>query len=535
MAEKFKILAGDKLAEEGLAFVRSQPDAELESRPGLSEDELAAIVGGYDGLIVRSGVQVTAKVLANPGRLKAVARAGVGVDNIDLAAATAQGVMVMNSAQASTITTAEHAFTLMMALARNVGQAYKTMSQGGWDRQKFQGRQLSGKTLGVVGFGRIGQTVAQRALAFGMQVVAYDPFYNAKTALDGAVKMYERFEDLLPHADFLSFHVPLNDKTRGMLNTQTFELCRQGVMVINASRGGIVDEDALVEAVDSGRCGGAALDVFTAEPPPADSPLRDHDRILITPHLGASTVEAQKAVSVDAASSLLAYLRGQGVQGAVNAGDLRMDLTEVQQMFVDLAQRMACLLSPMITGGIAQVTFEFSGQALASAASMIERMGLIGLLRGHLDGPLNIVNVRHVAEQRGIKLRTLTTEDEEHQVSQMAIEVEGGGCKHRIVGRVYDDLRPRVVEIDGYHMDIVPSGFVVLILNEDQPGMVGMVGNEIGQAQVNIADMAISRLDNTALMVLKVDEETPESLLNRLRHRPGIKMVAVVKLLPEKR
>ena len=533
MADKFKILVADKLAQEGLDYITSQPDAELVNKPGLSEDELAAIVGEHDGLIVRSGVQVSAKVLADPGRLKGVARAGVGVDNIDLEAATAKGILVLNSAEASTITTAEHAFALMMTLVRNIGPAYKTMAEGGWDRSKFQGVQLAGKTLGVVGFGRIGQTVARRALAFDMQVVAYDPFYNGETALDGKARMYPKFEDLLPHADILTFHVPLNDQTRGMLNKETFGLCRKGVLVVNASRGGIVEEADLPGAIDAGQCGGAALDVFTAEPPPVDSPLRQHPKILVTPHLGASTAEAQKAVSVDAAASLLTYLRGEGVQGAVNAGGLRMDLNPSQTRFVQLARRMACLISPMITEGIAQVTFEFSGQALDGAVSMIERMGLIGLLRCHLDVPLNIVNVRHAAEQRGIKLRTMTSEENKPEGPQLAIEVEGGGQAHRIVGRIYQDMRLRVVEINEYRMDIVPAGHMLLILNEDEPGMVGLVGNELGQAGVNIADMAISRRGKTALMVLKIDAEVTSSLLNRLRHRPGIVTVSAVKLPTE--
>jgi len=533
MAEKFKILAADKLAQEGLDYVRSQPDAQLTDKPGLTEDELAAIVGEYDGLIVRSGVQVSAKVLENSGRLKAIARAGVGVDNIDLQAATAKGILVMNTAQASTITTAEHAFALMMALVRNIGPAYKTMSQGGWDRSKFQGVQLSGKTLGVIGFGRIGQTVAMRALAFDMQVVAYDPFFNAATALDGKVKMYKQVADLLPMADILTFHVPLNDQTRGMLNQETFELCREGVLVVNASRGGVVDEEAVLEAVESGRCGGAALDVFTTEPLPADSPLRSHRRILVTPHLGASTVEAQRAVSVDAAASVLTYLRGEGIQGAVNAGGMRMDLDPVQERFVRLAQRMASLISALATGGIAAVTVECCGKDIVGAAGMIERVSLIGLLAGHLDVPLNRVNVRHVAEQRGIKLKTITSEENKLEGSQLVIEIEGGGQSHRVVGRVYHDMRPRVVEIDGYHMDIVPAGVMMMILNQDRPGMVGLVGDELGQEQVNIADMAISRRDDTALMVIKVDGEASESLLNRLRHRPGMLQVVTVKLPAE--
>jgi len=541
MTEKFKILAADKLAQSGLDFIRDQPDAQLTHKPGLSEDELASIVDQYDGMIVRSGVQVTSTVLANSGRLKAIARAGVGVDNIDLDAATAKGILVMNSAQASTTTTAEHAFTLMMAMARNIGPAYKTMAEGGWDRSKFQGTQLCDKTLGVVGFGRIGRTVAQRALAFGMSVIAYDPFINAATALDGKVKMYRQFVDLLPHADILTFHVPLNDQTRSLMDDQAFAQCPKGVRIVNAARGGIVDEQALLSALESGQCAGAALDVFTTEPLPADSPLRNHPRLLLTPHLGASTVEAQQAVSISAAQALLAYLRGQGIHGAVNAGGIQLDLDPIQQRFVDLANRMALLINPMVMQGIAQVTVELAGQALSSVADTIERMSLIALLRNHLDIPLNLVNVRHVAQQRGIELRTVTTEENKLQGPQLAIKIqpprlsdssEPKSC--RIVGRVYQDMQPRVVEINGYHMDIVPTGVMVLIQNDDRPGMVGLVGTEFGQAKINIADMAISRRDATALMVLKVDGEPPQAMINRLEHRPGILKVAMVQIPQEK-
>lgn len=544
MADKFRILAADKLADEGLEYLRSQSDVELVNKPGLTEDQLAAIVGEHDAMIVRSGVTVTAKVLANPGKLRIVARAGVGVDNIDLEAATAKGILVVNSAEASTITTAEHAFALMMSLARNIGPAHMSMMNGAWDRNKFNGRQLSGKTLGVVGFGRIGRTVAERALAFGMNVIAYDPFINAATMMDGKVKMYPSFVDLAPHADIFTFHVPLNDQTRGLLGTETFKSCRKGVLVVNASRGGVVCEKAVVDALQSGQCGGAALDVFETEPLAADSPLRKAPRILLTPHLGASTVEAQTAVSMDAAASCLSYLRGEGIHGAVNAGGLRLDLDPLQMAFVDLSQRMGRLISPMLTRGIAEITFELSGKALAAAAPTVERMGLVGLLQAHLADGLNLVNVRHFAQQRGIAIKTVKMDDDKQGIAQLAIVIKGppdavsaetpkAEQVRRVVGRVYQDLRPRVVEINGYHMDIVPAGGMVLIQNQDRPGVIGLVGSEFGSAGVNIADMAISRRDITALMVLKIDGNVPDKLVETLRSRAGILKVAVVKLPPE--
>ena len=541
MAESFKILVADKLAEQGLEYLRQADDVTVEVKTGLAEQELAGIVGQYDGLMVRSGVQVTAGVLADPGHLKVIARAGVGVDNIDLEAATAKGILVMNSAEASTVSTAEHAFALMIGLARHIGPSSRRMAEGGWDRSKYVGRQLAGKTLGVIGLGRIGRTMAQRALAFDMNVVAYDPFYNAPTALDGQVRMYSAFADLLPYADVLSFHVPLNEQTRGMLNAETYALCRDGVMVVNAARGGIVDEQATLEALESGKCAGAAFDVYLSEPPPEDSPLRGHPNVLTTPHLGASTVEAQQAVSTSAAEQLLAYLRGKGIGGAVNAGDLRVDLDPLQACFVDLADRMAKLIGPMITRGISSVTIELIGQPILAAAGNIERAALVSLLSRHLTEPLNAINVNRLAEQRGIKVRTTTGGEAIAGAPQVTVEIEGptGATddktdprdhSRRIVGRVYDDMRPRVIEINGYYMDMVPAGTMLVVQNDDRPGMVGLVGTEFGKAQINIADMAISRRGSTALMLLKLDEMPNEATIEHLRSCPGILKTAVINL-----
>lgn len=529
--QKFRILAADKLAKEGLEWIAAQQDAEVDNKPGLSEQELAKIVGEYDAMIVRSGVTVTPKVLENPGRLKVVARAGVGVDNIDIPTATKKGILVVNTAAASTLTTAEHAFALMLALARKIGPAYKTVNAGGWDRNKFKGNQLAGKTLAIVGFGRIGQAIAQRALAFEMDVIAYDPFVNSDTAMDGKVKMYKSFVELLPLADVMTFHVPLNDKTKGMLNRETFKKCRKNLLVVNAARGGVIDEQDLIAALDDGLIAGAALDVYAEEPPAEDSPLRTHEQILCTPHLGASTVEAQQAVSIDAAASALAYLRGDGIKGAVNAAGLRMDLSPLQYRFLDLAQRMAELIDPMVES-VEKVEFELSGEELFSAAEMIEREALVSLLSPHLSDPINLVNVRHVAEQRSIVTRTLENEKDKYGPS-LTIHITGGGKTHRICGRVYDDRRPRVVEINGYHMDMVPAGHMVLIQNEDRPGEIGAVGSEFGQAGINIADMSISRRDHTALMVLKTDATPSDALLKKLRVHEGILKVAVVQLPEE--
>jgi len=529
--QKFKILAADKLAKQGLDWIESQSDAELINKPGLSEDELAEIVGEHDAMIVRSGVTVTAKVLEKPGNLKVIARAGVGVDNIDLEAATQQGILVVNTAEANTITTCEHAIALMLGTARHLGQAYKTMAEGKWDRSKFKGQQLAGKTLGIVGFGRIGQAIAERALGFDMSVVAYDPFINADTVMDGRVKIYKDFKKMLPELDVVTFHVPLNDKTRDMLSKDTFKLCKPNLIVVNASRGGVVNEDDLLEALDNEQIAGAGLDVYVDEPLPQESKLRDHSKILTTPHLGASTVEAQQAVSIDAAASCMTYLRGEGVKGAVNAAGLRLDLSSIQQRYVDLARRMSMLMDPL-GEGIESVNFEIAGEELTSGAEMIERQALVTLLASHLTDPVNLVNVRHVADARGIKPKTVERDADRFGPS-LTIEVKGGGETRRVVGRVYDDLRPRVVEINHYHLDMVPAGHMVLLQNQDKPGMIGFVGEQFGEHDVNIADMTISRQsakDGTALMVLHTDAPAPDKLLKTLREREGILKVAVAEL-----
>ena len=551
--QKKVILAADKLAPEGLDWIRGQPDAELLEKPGLSETEYARMLGegGIHAMIVRSGIKVTSDVLATPGDLQVIARAGVGVDNIDIPAATAKGILVVNTAEASTITTAEHAFTLLCALLRNVAPAAASMNAGRWDRSKFQGRQLHGMTLGVVGLGRIGRTVAERALSFGMKVVGYDPFVQSDLQLgEHTVKTYRSFEELAPHADALSFHVPKTAETTGMLDAETFALCREGVFVVNAARGGIVDEAAVVEAIRSGRCGGVALDVYTSEPPAADGPLvraaQELPNLLLTPHLGASTQEAQTAVSVEAAKACMAYLRGEGISGAVNAGGVRVDLSPRQAAFVELARAMAALLSPMVTRGIARVEVDLDGEDLAPAAGTVERTVLVGLLQRHLASALNVINVADAAEKRGIAVETRTATGGAGG-GKLTLTVHGPADAvdaatpapdrtRRIAGRVYEDGAPRVVEVNGYAMDMVPAGPMVIIQNEDRPGIIGAVGSAFGDAGVNIADMTISRRnaeaagEATALMLLKLDAAAPEALLADLEALPAVRKVASVQL-----
>ena len=513
-----RILIADKLAEEGAAFLKAQDDVQLTVQTGLAGAELAQALRSHDGVLVRSAVKITADVLeqcaaGGDSQLRAIVRAGVGVDNVDLPTATRLGVAVMNAASASTVTTAEHAFALMIALARNIAPAHAAIAAGGWDRSKFIGSQLHGKTLGIVGIGRIGRTLAQRALSFGMKVIAHDPMINAESMLEGQVTLIDSFDELLSQADIVSFHVPKTETTSGMLDEAGFAKAKPGILV-----------------------------VYEQEPPPPDSPLRNHPKILTTPHLGASTVEAQEAVAVDACRALVTYLRGEGMIGAVNAGGLTLDLTDRQQAFVDLSARMIALLDAVVgREPLHSVHITVRGETLAGPADTIARYALAQLLSRHLDDPVNVINAALIAEQRHIDMKTIIAAD--HGEDRLAIQLQTkaqtkgtGVFSHRVEGAIYEDDLPRITNLDGYAMDMVPAGHMVLLTNNDQPGRIGLVGQLFGNANVNIAEMVIGRKTDSAtdktiaLMILKLDEAPTANLLDELRRAPGILSVASVEL-----
>ena len=538
-----KILVADKLAEDGLAYLK-QTGFDFDVKVGMKEDELAGEVGKYDALIVRSGAKVTAKVLANPGSLKAIARAGVGVDNIDLDAATAKGILVLNTAEASTLSTAEHALALMYALARKIPQAHTSLRTGALDWKKrsvYQGTQLAGKTLGVVGMGRIGRTVATRALAMDMTVLGFDPYFQAETALDGRVRMVKDFDDFLGQIDVITFHVPGGEGTRHLLNRdRLFNKCRPNLLVVNDARGEVVDEFALAEALKEQKIAGAAVDVFQTEPPAKDHPLFGVENVVLTPHLGASTDEAQTAVSVDACKAIVAYLKTGEIRGAVNAGGIRLDLAPDEAPFAKLAVRIGRLLSAYGEGGFKTITLRASGTRAPKLMNTLLRLAAVELLREHLDTPVNVINVEHLARGRGIALvQVHEPEPPAGLVGDIVgIRIDlGSGASHRILGTAYADGLPRVLRIDNFNMDMIPEGQMVLIENKDQPGMIGHVGTAFGDAGVNIADMTITRdvsTDGTAhaLMLLKVDSAPSTEVVERLRKHPGLLRVKTVACPP---
>jgi D-3-phosphoglycerate dehydrogenase len=536
----FRILVADQLAKEGLDFLK-QSGIEFDEKIGLKPEELAALVGAYDALIVRSGAKVTAKVLEKPGILKAIARAGVGVDNIDLPAATSKGILVMNTAEASTLSTAEHALALMMSLARKIPAANAHVHSGPekWKKTQYQGTQLAGKTLGVVGLGRIGRTVASRAIAMEMNVVGFDPFYSQPTALDGKVVLVRDFDEFLAQIDVITFHVPGGEGTKHLLNRdRLFNKCRPNLLVINDARGEVVDEFALAEALKAKKIAGAALDVFVVEPTPKDHPLLGIENAVLTPHLGASTDEAQTAVSVEACKAIVAYLRSGEIRGAVNAGGIKLDLPPDEAPFADLARRIGALLSAFNEGGFSNITLRASGARAQKLMTTLLRLAAVELLKPALDSPVNVINVEHVAKSRNIELVTIAEPAPPAGLvgDIVGVRADGpNGESHRILGTVYADGLPRILRVDNFAMDMVPEGQMILILNNDQPGVIGTVGTTFGDAQVNIADMVISREKHadgsaTAIMMLKTDSSAPDAVVNRLKARPGILKVKRVEL-----
>ncbi len=527
-----RILVADKIAEAGLERLRSAPGVSFDVKQGLSPQQLGETVGEYDGMLIRSAVKVTKEALAKPGRLTAIARAGVGVDNVDLEAATAAGVLVLNTPDANTISTAEHTVALMLALHHRIVEAHCHVVGGGWSRAAYEGDQLAGRTLGIVGLGRIGRSVAQRALGLEMKVLAYDPFVSGETALNGAVTMVRGLDELFAASDCITLHATLSDETQHMIGAAQLAKMKPGAKLINCARGALVDEAALAEALNSGRIAGAAIDVFENEPPKG-SPLLTAKNVVLTPHLAASTSEAQVRVSVDAVDSLLAYLLHGEVRSAVNVTGMPAHLTGRSRAFFDLATRMGTILSAWSAEGVDKITASTFGDSLREVAPTLSWQAMVAILGPHLDTRLNLVNAKEQAQRRGIVVEHVSHSQQPNQPEYLEITLHARGQTRSIEGTVFPDGRPRILSIDGYRMELLPERFIVLIFNDDRPGVIGLVGQAFGTAQINIADMALSRRGRTALMVLKLDEPMPDHLRDSLRAmNPPILSLRTVSLPP---
>jgi D-3-phosphoglycerate dehydrogenase len=528
-----RVLVSDPLAEEGLAILRAAVDVDVKT--GLKEDELCNIIGDYDALLVRSGTDVNAKVIEAGKRLKFIGRAGVGVDNIDVEAATRRGIIVANAPEGNTLAATEHTMAMMQALARNIPQANASLKKKEWKRSKFMGVELNEKTLGIVGFGRIGREVAKRANAMDMKVVAYDPFITKERAAQLGVEMMSMAE-LFRIADVITVHTPLIAETKHVINAKSIATMKDGVRIINCARGGIIDEKALYDAIKSGKVAGAALDVFEEEPP-TGSPLLTLDQVIVTPHLGASTVEAQLNVAVSVAKQCIEVLKGGSAKYVVNAPMVPPEQAEVLEPYTQLAEKMGRFAIQTAGGRLASVELIYGGELSAYAGSMkfVTRLALKGLLDPILQQPVNIVNAEYIAKERGIKVSETVTEEANGFKNLITITIKTDKGEETVSGTVFFKGRSRIVAVDGYTMDMIPEGYVIVSRHLDKPGVIGRASTILGKNNINIAGMQVGRVnpEEQAIMVLNVDSEVPAAVMDEIRSMPGIFTATFAKISNE--
>jgi len=514
-----KVLIADKLSSVGVDWLRDQKDVQVEIKPGLPPEELAKIVGEYDGMIIRSGVKVTSEVLAEPGNLRCIARAGVGVDNVDVPVATAKGIIVMNTPGGNTVSTAELTWALMLAMSRNVVPANVSLRGGAWDRKKFQGTQLAGKTLGIVGMGRVGTAVAKRALAMEMRVVAYDPYFAGESP-EGSFELVESLEDLCGRSDYVTVHVTKSAETMGMIGSEQIAAMKDGVRLVNSARGGIIDPAALLEGLNSGKVAAAAIDVWTQEPPESEveKQLIAHEKVLAVPHLGASTEEAQELVAMDAAQQLVEALRGGQIRNAVNAPGFDRALSPLMRRYAVLAQRMGTILASITPGAIRHVRVVYRGDVSNENVSVLTTYLTLGLISAHME-TANIINAPVLAKERGLEVEVSTAADARDFSSLIEAEIRTPQAARSVVGTVFADRYPRIVALDGYRMEMRPEGPLAVLFTDDKPGVIGRVGSAFGAAGINIAQMTFGRNRSTQKSVfgINLDGAAPPQILEDLR------------------
>lgn len=513
---KFRVLITDSLSDAGLDILRSFPEIEVvEGSPDTVREDLQ----NADGIIIRSGTRLTAEVLEGQPRLKVAVRAGVGVDNIDLDAATREGIVVMNTPAGNTTSTAEHAFAMMASLARNIPQAAAKMADGGWDKKKFKGSQLAGKTLAVIGLGRIGMTVAKRGLAFEMNVIGYDPFLSEERAAEYGITLYRDVDELIDKCDFISIHTPLTEETRGLINSARIERMRPGVRIVNCARGGIVDENDIVEAAKSGKVAGVALDVFSQEPLPADSPLRGVPNIVLTPHLGASTDEAQEAVAIEAAEIITAFLVNNEVRHAINMAPISGRELEESKAYLDLGYRLGLLQSQLLqqrfkSAGLKEASIDFRGEVADRKTKLITSAFVAGLMSSGVSEPANIINAEAIARERGIHITESSSRDAGDFASVVSATVRTDNGEFSVSGTIFGDKFLRLVKLDGFLLDAWLDGQLLIFRHQDKPGLIGFIGTECGTHEINISHMALGRDDvgGEAVAVLNLDSKPTEEL-----------------------
>lgn len=523
-----KVLVSDNLGEIGIKMFQEEDGIDVDVNTGLSPEELKGIIGDYDGLVIRSATKVTEDLLKAATQIKVIGRAGIGLDNVDIPAATKRGIVVMNTPGGNVVTTAEHTIAMMLSLTRNIPRGTFTLKEGQWEKKKLQGKEIFNKKLGIIGFGKIGSIVADRARGLKMKVMVHDPNVTPEQ-IEKAGFQSVSIEQLYREADYITVHVPKLESTTGLLNKAAFDQMKDGVMVINCARGGIVDENDLNDALNSGKIAGAALDVFETEPPGL-SPLFEHNRVICTPHLGASTKEAQTNVAVAVAEQIIDFLKNGTILNAVNVPSVAGELLARLGPFLTLADRMGSLQAQIAKGPIKEVVIEYNGDFQDLELTPVSTSILKGLLTAAVKDDVNFVNAHIIAKERGIRVTESTSTDAEHFINLITVRVITTEMTSTVSGTIYGKSDPRVVKINNFGLELIPEGHLALIFNLDKPGAIGSIGTTLGKNSINISRMQVGQDEDGVnnIIFLKTDTPIPNNVLKELRDLP---MVSTVTLL----
>jgi D-3-phosphoglycerate dehydrogenase len=525
-----KVLISDALSPAAVQIFKDRGvDVDFQPNLGKDKDKLAEIIGNYEGLAIRSATKVTPKVLERANKLKVIGRAGIGVDNVEIPAATAKGVIVMNTPFGNSITTAEHAITLMLALAREIPAADASTQAGKWEKNRFMGVEITAKTLGVIGCGNIGSIVADRAQGLKMKVIAFDPYLSPERALDLGVEKVE-LPELFKRADFITLHTPLTDKTRNIIDAKAIAQMKKGVRIINCARGGLVDEKALRDALDSGQVAGAAFDVFVEEPPAKDNPLFGHPNVICTPHLGASTAEAQENVALQVAEQMSDYLLSGAISNAVNFPSITAEEAPKLKPYITLAEKLGSFAGQLTESGITKVQLCYQGPVAQMKTKALTSAALSGLLKPML-GDVNVVSAPVVAKERGMIIEEMTREGAGDYENLITVTVTTEHQSRHVSGTVFADGRPRIVNIKGIRMDAEFGPSMIYITNLDKPGFIGKFSSVLGDAGINIATFHVGREapGGNAISLIEIDGELTPDVLKQVQTLPQVKQAKLLK------
>ncbi|MDP8212024.1 MAG: phosphoglycerate dehydrogenase [Candidatus Zapsychrus exili] len=526
-----KILVSDKLANEGVEILKAVKEFKVDVKIGMSPEELKSVIKNYDAIIIRSATKLKGDILEVADNLKFIGRAGVGLDNVDLKTATKKGIVAMNTPAGNTTATAEQTWSLILALSRNIPQACASLKGGKWERSKFGGVELYGKTIGIIGLGRIGSTVAGFAKAFGMKVLAYDPYLSMEAAASKGVEMVE-LETLLKESDYISVHIPKSAETVGLISDKEFDMMKNTARVINCARGGVVNEKALVKALEEKKIAGCAVDVYEQEPPDFDAPIFKFDNCVATPHLGASTTEAQINVAVEIAEAIRDALLGKGIVNAANFPSVSAEAQKVLGPYIDLAFKMGSFSGQLINGRVQEIKITYSGEVTEYKTAPVALALVNGLLKPILGETINSVNALDLAKERAINVQEIQSSKEEEFVNCIKLEVNMDKDPFVVWGTLSGNNQPRIVKINNVYVEAIPDGDMLLINNNDKPGIVGAVGTILAEENINIAAITFGREEKggLAISVVNVDSEVSEKTLDKLKETEDILFVKFLKV-----